>query len=236
MRLIGSPGLGTLIAEAPLDEHEIPRAMSLDRPPAPRPEAILRPPAGLSRALSVPATRVLQHMPDALLQAMARGVTLNADGLVAGALFRDRDSSGCAVGITLRELAPDAFHFGRLEFWLWHRWRRGVAPDVARRFPQLRQLQPLFDQAVAELNQLGRHEQPAKTVGLWLAACAQAELQGRSASTAPTRRLAKQSIRRSRRGSHPSRRGHPALRPRRPNRHRAVRSPQRLLVSSKRMS
>jgi hypothetical protein len=149
-------------------------------------------------------------MPDALLRAMARGVTLNADGLVAGALFRDRDSSGCAVGITLRELAPDAFHFGRLQFWLWHRWRRGVEPDVARRFPQLRQLQPLFDQAVGELNQLGRHEQPAKTVGFWLAACAQAELRGRSTPAASRRRLANQSIRRNRRGSHPPRQGHAA--------------------------
>jgi hypothetical protein len=149
--------------------------------------------------------RALQHLPDALLAAMARGLTGNVDDLVPGALFRDRDSSGCAVGITLRELAPDAFQFGRLEFWLWHRWRREVEPDVARRFPHLQQLQRLFDQAVGELDELGRHNRPAKTVGLWLAACAQAELQARG-GRAPGRRLAKRSTRRSRRGNHPSRR------------------------------
>src|SRR2546423_8836249 len=114
----------------------IPRAMGIDRPSALRPTALLPAPAGVSGALARPAARALQRLPDALLRAMARGVTVNADELVPGALFRDRDSSGCAVGITLRELAPDAFRFGRVEFWLWHRWRRGVEPDVARRFPQ----------------------------------------------------------------------------------------------------
>src|SRR6202035_1317073 len=178
----------------------------IDRPPALRPMAILPAPAGVSRSLAAPATRALQHLPDALLRAMARGVTVNADDLVPGALFRDRDSRGCAVGITLRELAPDAFQFGRLEFWLWHRWRRGVEPDVARRFPQLQQLQRLFDQAVSELNKLGRHEQPAKTVGLWLAACAQAELRARGVGGTSSRRLANRSTRRNQRGNHPWRR------------------------------
>jgi hypothetical protein len=152
----------------------------------------------------VPATRALQRLPDALLRAMARGVTVNADELVPGALFRDRDSSGCAVGVTLRELAPDAFQFGRLEFWLWHRWRLGIDAEVARRFPQLRDLQRVFDQAVGELHELGRHEQPAKTVGFWLAACAQAELRGRAGDRTSNRRLANRSSRRNRRGSHPS--------------------------------
>ena len=181
--------------------------MSVDRPPVPRPATLLPAPAGLSRALAVPATRALQHLPDALLRALARGVTVNADELVPGALFRDRDSSGCAVGVTLRELDPDAFQFGRLEFWLWRRWRRGIEPDVARRFPGLHQLQRLFDQATGELNDLGRHEQPAKTVGLWLAACAQAELRGRrERGGASRRRLASHPTRRDRRKSHPSRR------------------------------
>ena len=181
-----------------------PRALSIDRTQAPRPEVLLPAPAGLSRALAVPTTRVLQQLPDALLQAMARGVTVNANGLAPGTLFRDRDSGGCAVGVTLRELAPDAFDFGRLEFWLWHRWRRGIEPDLARRFPQLRDLQRLFDQAVGELKELGRHGQPAKTVGFWLAACAQAELRGRGRGRASTRRVAKRSFRRPR-GSHSSR-------------------------------
>lgn len=209
-RLVSSPGPGILIAEAPFGEHEIPRAMNIDRPLALRPAVLLTAPAGLSRALAIPSTRVLQRLPDPLLRAMARGVTVNADDLVPGALFRGRDSSGCAVGITLRELAPDAFDFGRLEFWLWRRWRRGVEPDVARRFPQLWQLQRLFDQAVDELSELGRHEQPAKTVGFWLAACAQAELRARGVDGAASRRLTNRSTRRNRRGSHPSRRNRAA--------------------------
>ena len=131
---------------------------------------------------------------------------MQADGLAPGALFRDRQSSGCAVGVTLRELAPDAFQFGRLEFWLWRRWRLGVEPDVARTFPQLRELQRLFDEAVGELTQLGRHEQPAKTVGLWLAASARAELRARDDGGTSGRRLAIHATRRNRRVSHPPRR------------------------------
>ena len=187
-----------------------PRAMPGNDPlAAVRPTALLPAPAGVNRALAVPVARVLERLPDALLRAMARGLTVSAHDLVPGALFRDRSSSGCAVGITLRELAPDAFQFGRLEFWLWHRWRRGVEPDVARRFPQLQQLQRLFDHAVGELTELGRHQQPAKTVGLWLAACAQAELRARGGGVAKSRRLASRWTRRNRRGSHASR-GNPA--------------------------
>lgn len=180
--------------------------MSIDRSRAVRPAVLLSAPVGLSRALAIPATRAVQRLPDALLGAMARGLTVNADALAPGVLFRDRESSGCAVGITLRELAPDAFNFGRLEFWLWRRWRRGVEPDVARRFPQLRQLQRLFDEAVDELNELGRHEQPAKTVGLWLAACARAELRARGDGGTSSRWRAHQSTPRNRRESHPPRR------------------------------
>jgi hypothetical protein len=183
----------------------ISRAMGIERLPALRPAAPLPAPAGASRALAVPATRALQRLPDGVLRAMARGLTVNADGLVPGALFRGRHSGGCAVGVTLRELAPEAFQFGRLEFWLWHRWRRGVEPDVARRFPHLQQLQRLFDEAVEELHGLGRHEQPAKTVGLWLAACAQAELRARGVGEVSKRRLVNRLSRRNRRGGHPSR-------------------------------
>lgn len=189
------------------------RAMlDVDRPPDVRPTALVPAPAGVSRALAVPVTRALERLPDAVLGAMARGLTANVDDLAPGALFRDRHSSGCAVGVTLRELAPNAFQFGRLEFWLWHRWRRGIEPDVARRLPQLEQLQRLFDQAVDDLDQLGRHEQPAKTVGFWFAACARAELQARSVREAPSGRLARRWPRRRSRVSHPPRTNHAAVR------------------------
>jgi hypothetical protein len=152
------------------------------------PTAVGSAPAGVSGALATSASRSLERLPEHLLRAMATGLYANADDLAPGALFRGRDSGGCAVGITLRQLAPDAFQFGRVEFWLWHRWRRGVEPDVARRFPQLQQLQLVFDKAVREVEQARLDEAPAKAVGLWLAASAEAELRarrGRARESAP---------------------------------------------------
>ncbi len=180
-----------------------PRAMmSVDVPSAPRPTTLSPAPTGVSGALATAAGRCLQRLPRELLRAMARGLRANADELAPGALFRNRDTGGCAVGVALRELAPDAFRFGRVEFWLWHRWRRGVERDVARRFPQLQQLQRLFDEAVSEVGQAGRDEQPAKTVGLWLAAGAEAELRGRHNPTRTRRRVANQPTRWNRRWVH----------------------------------
>lgn len=168
-----------------------PRAMlSIEARPAPSAALFPPAPAGVSTAIARAAVRSLQHLPDQLLAAMVRGLGAHADVLAPGALFRDRDTSGCAVGVTLRELAPDAFQFGRIEFWLWHRWRRGVEPDVARRFPHLQQLQRLFDTAVTQVQAAGRARQPAKTVGMWLAASAGAELRGRQAPARAVRRSA----------------------------------------------
>lgn len=142
--------------------------------------------------------RALQQLPDALLWAMARGLRAHAEDLSAGVLFRGSSAGGCAVGITLRELAPDAFQFGWLRFWLWQRWRRGVERDVARRYPGLGQLQWCFDEAVAELTEAGRDPRPAKAVGLWLAASAQAEVIAR-------RRVTHQAGRAHRRAERPRR-------------------------------
>src|SRR5690349_8316551 len=136
------------------------------------------PPPDMSEALASGARRALGHLPDELLRAMARGLQTHADELAPGVLFRNQSSGGCAVGITLRELAPEAFDFGWLRFWFWQRWRRGVERDVARRFPRLKHLQRHFDEAVAELKEAG-YPQPAKAVGLWLAASAEAELRSR---------------------------------------------------------
>jgi hypothetical protein len=148
--------------------------------PATRPRTFPAPPAGVSERLAAAASSALRHLPDELLRAMVTGLRANADDLSPGALFRGRHSGGCAVGITLRQLTPDAFQFGRVEFWLWHRWRRGVEPDVARKFPQLERLQPIFDDAVSDMAEAGHESQPAKAVGLWLAASAEEELRARS--------------------------------------------------------
>jgi hypothetical protein len=150
--------------------------VSIDISPAPNLTTFPSAPAGVSGQVAASAERSLQHLPENLLLAMVTGLRANADDLAPGVLFRGRDSGGCAVGVTLRQLAPDAFQFGRVEFWLWHRWRRGVEPDLARKFPQLQQLQRVFDDAVNELAEAGHDKPPAKAVGLWLAASAEAEL------------------------------------------------------------
>lgn len=167
---------------------------------APRPSVLVAPPPGVSEAVASGAGRALQHLPDQLLGAMVRGLRARADDLAPGVLFRDHDSRGCAVGVTLRELAPEAFRFGRIRFWLWQRWRRGVERDVARRFPRLKHLQWHYDAAVKQLSEAG-HPQAAKAVGLWLAASADAELRSRRGAVAETGSLPARTPRHARRGS-----------------------------------
>jgi hypothetical protein len=172
--------------------------MSIGTHTSVRPSVLVAPPPGMSGTVASGASRALQHLPDELLQAMVRGLRTHADDLAPGVLFRNQGSGGCAVGITLRELAPEAFQFGLLRFWLWQRWRRGVERDVARRFPRLKHLQWQFDEAVSELTAAG-HPQPAKAVGIWLAASADAELRSRRSAGAETRSRPTTTTRRSRR-------------------------------------
>jgi hypothetical protein len=167
---------------------------------APRPSVLVAPPPGVSEAVASGAGRALQHLPDRLVAAMVRGLRAHADDLAPGVLFRDHSSRGCAVGVTLRELAPDAFRFGRIRFWLWQRWRRGVERDVARRFPRLKHLQWHYDAAVKQLTEAG-YPQPATAVGLWLAASAEAELASRRCAVTETGPPRTRTARRSRRGS-----------------------------------
>jgi hypothetical protein len=164
-----------------------------------RPSVVVSPPRGVSPELASAVGRALRHLPDELLRAMVRGLGAHADDLAPGVLFRGNSSGGCAIGVTLRELAPDAFKFGWLRFWLWQRWRRGIERDVARRYPRLKHLQWHFDGAVAEVEKAGCEPQPAKAVGLWLAASARAELIVRP--SAVTERIA-QPARPARRGRH----------------------------------
>src|SRR5205807_8804985 len=109
--------------------------MSISTDTTVRPSVFVAPPLGVSGAQASGAGRALQHLPDELLRAMVRGLRAHADDLAPGVLFRNTGSGGCAVGITLRELAPEAFDFGWIRFWFRQRWRRGVERDVARRFP-----------------------------------------------------------------------------------------------------
>lgn len=172
--------------------------MSISTDTTVRPSVSVAPPLGVSGPVASGAGRALRHLPDQLLWAMVRGLRAHADDLTPGVLFRNPGSGGCAVGITLRELAPESFDFGWLRFWLWQRWRRGVERDVARRFPRLNHLQWHFDAAVAELTAAG-YPEPAKAVGLWLAASADAELRSRHSPVPEARALPTRMGRRTRR-------------------------------------
>ncbi len=166
------------------------------------------PPLGMSPELAGAVTRALRHLPDELLRAMAQGLPAHADELAPGVLFRGTSSGGCAVGITLRELAPDAFKFGWVRFWLRQRWRRGIERDVACRYPRLTHLQSCFDEAVAELKRAGYEPQPAQTVGLWLAAMATAELRARGSTNTEKRSRPRRPAQRTHRRSDGPRRDH----------------------------
>jgi hypothetical protein len=161
-------------------------------------------PDGVSQALANATERAVHRLPDELLQGMVHGLRAHADELAPGVLFRGKSSGGCAVGITLRELAPDAFDFGWAQFWLRQRWRRGIEPDVALRFPHLGHLQRHFDAAVAEVKRAGDDSHPAKAVGLWFAAIAEAELNARRTTAALEKALP---ARRSRPSHRPTARG-----------------------------
>ena len=172
--------------------------MSIGTDTTVRPSVLVAPPPGVSRALAEGVGRALRHLPGELLRAMVRGLREHSDDLAPGVLFRTPGARGCAVGVTLRELAPEAFDFGLFRFWLWQRWRRGVERDVARRYPRLKHLQWHYDDAVSELKEAG-YPEPAKAVGLWLAAGAEAELRSRRSAVAESRSLTTRTARRTHR-------------------------------------
>ncbi len=127
--------------------------------------------------------RTLRALPDEMLEALARGLERHADRLVGGRLYAGAAGGGCAVGVMLRELEPDAYS-RRLRFWLRHGWRRRVS-WYRRRLPQqrrLRHLEWLFDRAVEEARgRLPRSDrgQAAALVGRWIRFEALAELRWR---------------------------------------------------------
>ena len=128
--------------------------------------------------------RTLRALPDRMLVALDRGLEHNGDRLVAGRLFRASDGGGCAVGVMLRELEPQAYR-GRLRFWVRHGWRRraGSYRGVLRANPRLRHLEWVFDGAVSEtrraLPQLSRRD-AAAAVGAWIRAESRRELAQRA--------------------------------------------------------
>jgi hypothetical protein len=133
--------------------------------------------------------RSVRGLPDEMVDALARGLERHADRLAAGRLFATAAGGGCAVGVLLRELQPEAYRQGRLHFLLRHAWRRRAASYGGElgRNPRLRHLEWSFDEAVNRTRELepgcSTHE-AARAVGDWLLAEARAEIAWRALAAA----------------------------------------------------
>lgn len=150
-------------------------------PPIPLPQS-------LARERGVLLHRALRELPIALLEPMLTGLRRHADSLVAGSLHTD-DGGGCAVGMMLREIAerpsaPGVAPRRSLARMLPRSLRfqsptiREARPDLARANPRLAHLELIFDvtcTAMAAGLALSPRE-AARSVGLWMAAETQAEI------------------------------------------------------------
>ena len=117
--------------------------------------------------------QALRELPVGLLAPLLRGVRRHADLLVPGSLYSGE--GGCAVGMMLDELR------GGRPRWRFRRPKptiRQEAPDIARAHPRMAQIEHVFDSTCKRLGRrLGMEPgDVAPTVGLWLAAEVQAEI------------------------------------------------------------
>lgn len=132
--------------------------------------------------------RTLRHLPDAVLDAMRRGLDRHDGRLQPGKLFSKE--GGCAVGVMLRELFPS------------HRADRGLLdrlrppresivdehPRLARSLPRLPHIEIWFDATI----RICREHDPsrsvaewAQAVGRWCAGCLYVELEHRAMTLQP---------------------------------------------------
>lgn len=145
-------------------------------------------PPSLARERSALLHRALRELPVVLLEPMVAGLRRHADTLVAGSLYSD-DGGGCAVGMMLREISerpePAAEAPRRALGRLWPaRLRfqsptvREARPDLAKANPRLAHLELFFDVTCeAMVDRLGLAScEAARSVGLWMAAETQAEI------------------------------------------------------------
>ena len=118
--------------------------------------------------------QTVRHLPDAVLDAMRRGLDRHDGRLLPGRLFSDEGS--CAVGVMLLELFPGYRSKGRAESIL------DEQPRLAQSLPRLAHLEIWFDATI----QICRNGDPsrsvadwAQVVGRWLAGCLYVELDHR---------------------------------------------------------
>jgi hypothetical protein len=125
--------------------------------------------------------RTLRHLPDAVLDAMRRGLDRHDGRLRPGRLFSAQGD--CAVGVMLRELFP-GYRADR------RRRNRSVTdahPQLARALPRLVHVELCFDVTIRTC----REHDPthtvadwAQAVGRWFAGCAYVELERRGRAAA----------------------------------------------------
>ncbi len=117
--------------------------------------------------------QALRDLPVGLLAPLLRGVRRQADLLVPGSLYSG--SGACAVGMMLEELrgGRSRRRFGRPKPTI-----RQEAPDIVRAYPSMAHIEDVFDSTCKRLGNRLRVEPiaVASTVGLWVAAEVQAEI------------------------------------------------------------
>jgi hypothetical protein len=131
--------------------------------------------------------RVLSHLPDDVLSALAHGLERHAGRLEPGRLYGDYDGGGCAVGVMLRELSPSEYERGRLQFWARRRRHESV---LTERVPfdrsvvtRLSHVEMCFDRTASTLCEHAEAEDPetaANATGRWMAEGCREHLRARS--------------------------------------------------------
>jgi hypothetical protein len=131
--------------------------------------------------------RVLSHLPDDVLSALAHGLERHAGRLEPGRLYGDHDGGGCAVGVMLRELSPSEYERGRLQFWARRRRHESV---LTERVPfdrsvvtRLSHVEMCFDRTASTLCEHAEAEDPetaANATGRWMAEGCREHLRARS--------------------------------------------------------
>jgi hypothetical protein len=146
-----------------------------------RPDAPGTLPRGIRPDFEILLLRTLRALPDPLLAALLVGLERHGDELMPGRLYRSTSSGGCAVGMMVRELHPEAFEIGGLRFWLRHGWRRSARGygGILAECPRVRHLEYLFDHSVDAVQTAAPAAgaaRAAESVGRWMRAHAEAEL------------------------------------------------------------
>lgn len=145
-------------------------------------------PADIARERGKILHQALRELPVDLLAPLLRGVRRHADQLVPGSLYSGQGA--CAVGMMLDELRggrPRRRFFRRPKPTI-----RQEAPGIARANPRMAHVEYVFDSTCKRLgHRLGLQPRDvAPTVGLWMAAEIQAEINLRhmeQSAAAPSR-------------------------------------------------